>query len=103
MTRLSHTKERLGAAVHGLAAGHGPIKERLEAALLVCASLRPADFPEGELRHKWSRIQTIMTGGETGSEARLKAALGEIDLHEASRIAGMLVELALQTYEFHRP
>lgn len=104
MTSLSHAKQRLSTAVHGLASGHGPIKERLEAAFLVCAPLLPEDFPEGELRHKWFEIREILTAKEaTESKDRLKATLSEMDQHKASKIAGMLVELALRVHEFHRP
>ena len=104
MTKYSHAKEKLSAAVHGLAAGSGPIKERVEAALLVCTPLRPEDFPAGELRRKWSEIEPILTaGGDSGSKAHLKAKLSQIDQQEASRIAGTVVELALRMHEFHRP
>lgn len=103
MTSLSHVKQKLSAAVHGLAAGQGPIKERLEAAFFVCAALRPEDFPEGELRHKWFEIQESLTAKETTErKGRIKVTLREIDEDRASEIAAMLVELALRVQELHR-
>ncbi len=103
MTAVLHAREKLASAVHGLSAGQGPIKERLEAALLACSSLRPEDFPVGELRHKWSEIEaTLSPGSDIGSKAHLTTLLAGLDREEASKLAGKLVELALRLHEYHR-
>lgn len=103
MTSVLHAREKLDAAVHGLAGGQRTIKERLEAALLACSTLTPEDFPLGDLRHKWSEIDAIISpGSDIGSKAHLKSLLADIDPEQASGLAGKLVELALRLHEYHR-
>lgn len=100
MPNIRLVKQKLGAALHGLAVGEGSVKERLEAAYLVCESLTPDDFPEGDLRHLWIALQGELTARQPkASEGRFKATLSALDQEQASHDVAKLVDLALRAHE----
>jgi hypothetical protein len=92
---IEYAQEKLMVAVGVLATGTGRLQERLaDAALSALIRLKPDDFPEGDLRRKFSGIIDDLTYAPAqGEEGRIAATLKLTNDDDAREIAKRIVSL----------
>jgi hypothetical protein len=89
-----YVRERIAQAVHALATGTGPLRQRLFLAALATSTLQPRDFVDDESRAAFGAIREMLTRHEArADEGRVGATLARMSDDEARSVARRLLEL----------
>lgn len=101
---IAYAHEKLLVATQILATGTGRINDRLRLAALSIVTLKPDDFPEGELRRKFRGVMDDLTFQQAkGNEGNIAATLGITSEEDASAIARRIFELYGDVRDLDRP
>jgi hypothetical protein len=92
-----YVREKLAEAVHALATGTGPLRQRLFLAALVTSTLQPRDFADAQSRAAFGAVREMLTRHEAlADEGRIGATLAPMSDDEARSVARRIVELEEQ-------
>lgn len=91
---VSYPKEKMAVAVHALAVGAGPVRERLVDAFMSFHVLSPSDFP-GPLgfHFQWIKAELTRTPQRDENDGRIWATISGMRIERAVRIAERIVAL----------
>ena len=93
-----YVREKLAEAVHALATGTGPLRQRLFSAALATSTLQPRDFADEQSRAAFGAIREMLTRHEAlADEGRVGATLTRMSDDEARSVARRIVELERTT------
>ena len=88
-----YVREKLAEAVHALATGTGPLRQRLFAATLATSTLQPRDFADVQSRAAFGAVREMLTRHEAlADEGRIGATLARMSDDEARSVARRIVE-----------
>lgn len=94
MITEEYVGEKLAEAVHALATGTGPLRQRLFSAAVATSTLQPRDFADEQSRAAFGAIREMLTRHEAlADEGRVGATLARMSDDEARSVAKRIVEL----------
>ena len=94
MITEEYVREKLADAVHALATGTEPLRQRLFSAALATSTLQPRDFADEQSRAAFGAIREMLTRHEAhANEGRIGATLTQLSDDEARSVARRILEL----------
>jgi len=95
---IDYAWERLYIAVRTLATSHDSLRERLRYAMTDMAFVAWSDFPEGDLRKRWTGIYEDLTIFEprNSGEGKIEATTAQLSEHDAGAIAERIFDLFME-------
>ena len=96
---IIYVHEKLSQAVHALATGLGPIRERMPDALAAFITIGPPDFPE-ELQGEFEDLIRRASADEAeGDEGNYAATLAGMSDNEVAALANDIISLEYRVDE----
>lgn len=92
---LPYAYEKVQSAVGGMAASPSGLRERLASAGLAMHTVKPEDFPAGNLRDRYNDIRQRLTAAEPdGERGSVEVATSQMSDEKAGEVAHLIVDFA---------